>query len=236
MPAVLVIGGSTQTRRTLAASLPQHGFEPTFADTGNDGVTIARRGGFQLVLLEWALSDMPGAEVCRKLEASERTRELPIVVLTAIDTEIDRIVAFELGAVDYVSEPFSVRELLLRLRVALDGKRAHAQPVPPMRERNALLALDFEARRARVLDQEVPLSRREFEMLAALRSRPGVVLTRAMLRESVWGQDAVSLRTVDASVKRLRRKLGAARHAIETVRGVGYRFREAEQPKRSKVA
>jgi two-component system phosphate regulon response regulator PhoB len=234
MPAVLVIGGSPQTRRTLASQLPQHGLDPTFVASGMEAVALAKRGAFSLLVLDWALPDIPGSEVCRKLEAHERTRDLPIVVLTAVDNEIDRIVAFELGVVDYVCEPFSIRELILRLRVALEGKRGHR--TAPARDVAELLSLDFEARRARVRDREVPLSPREFAMLAVLKARPGMVLTREMLRDAVWGSEEVSLRTVDASVKRLRRKLGAARHTVETVRGVGYRFREAEERRRFKVA
>jgi two-component system phosphate regulon response regulator PhoB len=227
MAATLVIGGTDQARRLIGTHLPQEGFEPTFVDSGSDGLSLARRGGFAAVLLDWVLSDMPASEVCRQLKAHERTRNVPVVVVTAVDTEIDRIVAFELGAVDYVIEPFSVRELLLRLRVALDGKRGQSSK-PPAARADTLLMLDFEARRALVRDHEIALSPREFELLAVLQSRPGVVLSRAQLCQSVWGEDGVSLRTVDASVKRLRRKLGPARHAVETVRGVGYRFREVE--------
>ena len=233
MTATLVIGGSDGARRVFATQLPPEGFEPTFASSGAEGVALARRGGFCAVLLDWALVDMPGSEVCRQLKGNERTRPLPVVVVTSVSSEIDRIVAFELGVVDYVTEPFSVRELLLRLRVALDAKgngvKAAAKP-------DALLALDFEARRALVRDHEIALSPREFDLLAVLQGRPGMVLSRTQLRQAVWGEDPVSLRTIDASVKRLRRKLGPARHSVETVRGVGYRFREVDERSRpSKV-
>lgn len=235
MTATLVIGGSDGARRVLATHLPPEGFEPTFAPTGAEGVALARRGGFSAVLLDWALSDMPGSEVCRQLKNHDRTRPLPVVVVTAVSSEIDRIVAFELGVVDYVTEPFSMRELLLRLRVALESKGSSPKTVAA--KPDALLALDFEARRALVRDHEIPLSPREFDLLAVLQGRPGMVLSRLQLRQAVWGEDPVSLRTIDASVKRLRRKLGPARHSVETVRGVGYRFREADERKRpSKVA
>ncbi len=223
MAATLVIGGSDQARRVLGAHLPLEGFEPTFVSTGHEGLSFALRGGFSAVLLDWVLSDMPASEVCRQLKSHDRTRELPVVIVTALNAEIDRIVAFELGAVDYIVEPFSVRELMLRMRVALESKASARKPAT--NKPDALLALDFEARRARVRDHEVALSPREFDLLAVLQGRPGAVLSRLQLRQSVWGEEGVSLRTVDASVKRLRRKLGAARHAVETVRGVGYRFR-----------
>lgn len=231
MPATLVIGGSDGARRIFATQLPPEGFEPTFAATGAEGIALARRGGFAAVLLDWTLSDMSGSEVCRQLKGNERTRSLPVVVVTAVSSEIDRIVAFELGVVDYVTEPFSMRELLLRLRVALDAKGNAAKAV--VERPDTLLSLDFEARRALVRDHEIPLSPREFDLLAVLQGRPGMVLSRSQLRQAVWGEDPVSLRTIDASVKRLRRKLGAARQSVETVRGVGYRFREVEQSKRS---
>ena len=236
MTATLVIGGSETARRVFAAQLPPEGFEPTFALTGAEGVALARRGGFGAVLLDWALADMSGSEVCRQLKGNERTRALPVMVVTAVSSEIDRIVAFELGAVDYVTEPFSARELLLRLRVALEAKASAAKSLVPAKV-DSLLALDFEARRALVRDHEIALSPREFDLLAVLQGRPGMVLSRTQLRQAVWGDDPVSLRTIDASVKRLRQKLGAARQSIETVRGVGYRFREVDERKRaSKVA
>ena len=231
MAATLVIGGSEQARRVLGAHLPPEGFEPTFVSTGHEGLSLAQRGGFSAVLLDWVLVDMPASEVCRQLKAHDRTRELPVVVVTSVDAEIDRIVAFELGAVDYIIEPFSVRELMLRMRVAVEGKVSARKQVPAKRE--ALLALDFDARRARVRDHEVALSPREFELLAVLQARPGTVLSRNQLRQSVWGEEEVSLRTIDASVKRLRRKLGPARHAVETVRGVGYRFRKGDERKQA---
>jgi two-component system phosphate regulon response regulator PhoB len=184
--------------------------------------------------MDWALTDMPGSEVCRQLKSHDVTRPLPVVVATAVSSELDRIVAFELGVVDYVTEPFSMRELLLRLRVALAAKRA--APKAPTKDPDTTLALDFDARCALVRSHEVALSPREFELLAALLARSGMVLSRAQLRQAVWCEEQVSLRTVDASVKRLRRKLGVARLSIETVRGVGYRFRDVDaRDQRAKV-
>jgi len=226
MTSVLVIGGSELARRQIAAHLPTEGFEPLFVAEGREGIAMARRGSFAIVLLDWVLPDMPGSEVCRQLKANAVTRQVPVIVVTALNHEIDRIVAFELGAVDYVVDPFSVRELSLRLRVAIDSKTPPAPTLAP-RDLDAVLALDVEARRALVRGQEIPLSPRELAALAALLARPGIVLSRTQLRQEVWGAAQVSLRTVDASMKRLRRKLGPARYAIETVRGVGYRFRSA---------
>jgi two-component system phosphate regulon response regulator PhoB len=227
MIATLVIGGSELACRTLATHLPLEGFEPQFVASGAEGVMRAKNSSFAVLLLDWQLPDMAGSEVCRQLKLSALTRDLPLIVVTALDAEIDRIVAFELGALDYVIEPFSVRELTLRLRVALEGK----SPIRPVERRargHELLTLDFQARCALVQGREIALSPREFAVLSALRRQPGLVISRLQLRKTVWGAEAVSLRTVDASMKRLRRKLGSARHTIETVRGVGYRFRALE--------
>ncbi len=223
MVSTLVIGGTQSARKLLDEHLRPEGFQPSFAGSAREGLALAARGSYGLVVLDMVLPDMTGTEVVRQLKQAEHTRLLPIVVVTTLDTEIDRIVAFELGAVDYITEPFSVRELLLRLRVAVSGKGSAVEPRVPARY--GLLVLDFDARRALVRDDEVALSPREFDLLAVLHGRTGGVCSREHLREAVWGDTEVSLRTVDASVKRLRKKLGPARDTVETVRGVGYRFR-----------
>lgn len=208
----------------LARPLESEGFDATFVPTGQQGLALAARRAFRLILLDWKLPDMPGTEVCRQLKQESRVRDVPIVVVTEIDTEIDRVVAFELGAIDYITSPFSVRELLLRLRVAVFGKVSPSDAHP--RVGNGAPALDYASRHAVVQGEEVALSPREFDLLCTLCAKPGVVQSRTQLRDAVWGGSLVSLRTVDASVKRIRRKLAAGRHAIETVRGVGYRFRD----------
>lgn len=226
MISTLVIGGSDVVRRLLGQHLRPEGYNPTFAGSAREGLALAARGAFGLVVLDMLLPDLPGTEVVRQLKQAQHTREVPVVVVTTLDTEIDRIVAFELGAVDYVTEPFSIRELLLRLRVALTDKTAPGEARAPARY--GLLVLDFDTRRALVRNDEVALSPREFDLLAVLHARTGGVCSRAQLREAVWGDARVSLRTVDASVKRLRKKLGPARDAVETVRGVGYRLRSED--------
>jgi two-component system phosphate regulon response regulator PhoB len=225
MIRVLMIGGGEARFTRLEQAMRPAGYEATYVESGAEGLALARRGGFKLILLDMLLPDMQGTEVCRQLKRAQGTRDSSVIVVTELDTEIDRIVAFELGAVDYVTDPFSVRELLLRLRVALarmGGNDRRAQVS------SSVLTLDLEARRAMVHEREVELSPRELDLLAALYARRGVVQSRTELRDAVWGDSAVSLRTVDASVKRLRHKLGQARIAIETVRGIGYRYRELE--------
>ncbi|MGD8860986.1 MAG: response regulator transcription factor [Myxococcales bacterium] len=230
MVSALVIGGSETARELLEEHMRPEGFDPVFAASGREGLSLAARGGFGLAVVDLVLPDMPGTEVIRQLKQAPYARTLPVVVVTRLDTEIDRIVAFELGAVDYVTEPFSVRELLLRMRVAVSEKASAEEPRRPAP--HGVLVLDFEARRALVRDEEVALSPREFELLSALHARGGGVCSREQLRETVWGDEGVSLRTVDASIKRLRKKLGAARFTVETVRGVGYRFRDGEDQRK----
>jgi two-component system phosphate regulon response regulator PhoB len=177
-----------------------------------------------VVLLDLMLPDIPGTEVCRQLKGDPRTRHVPVVMLTAKGDEVDRVVGFELGADDYVTKPFSVRELVLRLRAVL--RRA-----PPVRgadrprERVGPIRLDVEGHRAFVDDAEIALTPLEFRLLATLMARLGRVQSREQLLEDVWGMSAdLETRTVDTHVKRLREKLGSGRELLETVRGVGYRL------------
>jgi two-component system phosphate regulon response regulator PhoB len=166
--------------------------------------------------------------VCRELRRHELTRSTPILFLTARDNEIDRVVAFEIGADDYVSKPFSVRELVLRIRALL--RRAKMPKEKPANGGEASferLRVDPEAHQAWVDGKEVALTALEFRLLHTLMSRRGRVQTRTQLLEDVWGVHAdVTTRTVDTHVKRLREKLGEAGAYIETLRGVGYRFKD----------
>jgi two-component system phosphate regulon response regulator PhoB len=171
------------------------------------------------------LPDLPGTEVCRRLREHERTRELPIVMCTAKDTEIDRVVGFEVGADDYVVKPFSVRELALRVRAML--RRSQRTEAESEILRFGRLKVDREAHRVWIDDAEVTLTALEFRLLYTFLSRKGRVQSREALLSDVWGIDAeVTTRTVDTHVKRLREKLGEVGDYIETLRGVGYRFRD----------
>jgi two-component system phosphate regulon response regulator PhoB len=178
-----------------------------------------------LVLLDLMLPGVPGTEICKRLKGSSKTANVPVLMLTARGEEIDRVLGFELGADDFVTKPFSVRELMLRIKSVL-RRRAVEQP-PAVRERVGPIRVDVEARRVYVAEQEVVLTALEFKLLISLMARAGRLQSREQLLDEVWGlSPETRTRTVDTHVKRLREKLGQARHLLETVRGSGYRLVE----------
>ena len=224
---ILVIEDEVDLATTLEYSLKREGYQVRVAHTGRAGLEAAALEPVpDLVVLDLMLPDLSGTEVCRRLRENERTRELPIVMCTAKGSELDRVVGFEVGADDYVVKPYSVRELLLRIRALLRRSQrtetAAGEPVKFGR-----LRLDREAHRAWVDEVELSLTALEFRLLSAFLARKGRVQTRDSLLSDVWGIEAdVTTRTVDTHVKRLREKLGEAGAYIETLRGVGYRFRD----------
>ena len=169
------------------------------------------------------LPDMSGTEVCRQLKSDPRTRAVPVIVLTARGEELDRVVGFELGADDYVVKPFSVRELILRVRAVLRraGQQRSDKPVTEL----GPVRIDADAHRAWVRGEPLDLTPLEFKLLSTLVTRAGRVQSRERLLADVWEMSSeLETRTVDTHVKRLREKLGPARDMLETVRGVGYRL------------
>jgi two-component system phosphate regulon response regulator PhoB len=187
---------------------------------------LARELKPDLVLLDIMLPDLSGTEVCRMLKGDPELRGTPVMIVSARGEEIDRVVGFELGVDDYVTKPFSVRELVLRVHAVL-RRRATQDPVAPPVKFGHLL-IDREAHRVWVGTDEVALTALEFKLLLTMYDRRDRVQTRDALLEHVWGvRSRISSRTVDAHVKRLREKLGPARDYVETVRGIGYRFARA---------
>ena len=198
-----------QTRRALdgRAALQQAALEPVP----------------DLVLLDLMLPDMSGIEVCRRFRMDDRTRRMAVVMLTAKTDEIDRVVGFEVGADDYVTKPFSVRELLLRVRAVL--RRVQPDPTDAAEMVFGPVRVDSEGYRVWVEDTEIHLTPLELRLLVTLLSRRGRVQSRERLLEDVWDMRGdVATRTVDTHVRRLREKLGPAGELVETIRGVGYRF------------
>lgn len=223
---VLVIEDEADLATTLEYNLRTEGFEVRLAHTGKHGLALATTEPLpDIIVLDLMLPDLSGTEICRRLREQERTRDIPVVMCTAKGEEIDRVVGFEVGADDYVVKPFSVRELVLRIRALL--RRAHRTEGEPSLIRFGRLKIDRDAHRAWVDDAEIALTALEFRLLHAFMSRKGRVQTRDALLSDVWGIEAdVTTRTVDTHVKRLREKLGEAGAYIETLRGVGYRFKD----------
>ncbi len=226
---VLLIDDEPALVEAVAFSLRQQGLLTRAAHTGGEGLRLARHEPLpDLILLDLMLPDLSGTEICRRLRADPQTSGIPIIMLTARADEIHRVNGFEVGADDYVTKPFSGRELLLRVRAVL--RRTTSSTEPPAVQRFGGLSLDFEGHRVWWHEEPLTLTALEFRLLRTLCEREGRVQSRFQLLEEIWGGDAtVSERTVDTQVKRLRVKLGEAGGLIRTIRGVGYRFDSAPE-------
>ena len=224
MSLLLLVDDELDLLRPLEFSLRREGFQTRLARTGAEALAGAvEQPQPDLIVLDLMLPDLSGTEVCRRLKADPATARIPVVMLTARGEEIDRVVGFELGAEDYVVKPFSSRELVLRLRAIL--RRVTVEAEEDATQRFGRLRLDTAAHRVWVDDEEISLTALEFRLLTTLLQRRGRVQTRERLLEDVWGMHAaVTTRTVDTHVKRLRQKIGDAGTYVETIRGVGYRF------------
>jgi len=224
-PLVLIVDDERDLVRLLEFNLQHAGFETAVAYAGEDALQKVRQRIPDLIVLDLMLPDIPGNEVCRQLKASPRTRHVPVLMLTARTDEVDRVVGFEVGADDFVTKPFSVRELVLRIRAIL--RRGSGAEADEAREQVGPIRVDPGAHRAYVEGQEITLTALEFKLLTTFMSRLGRVQTREALLQDVWGVSSdLQTRTVDTHVKRLREKLGSGRDLIETVRGIGYRMVE----------
>jgi two-component system phosphate regulon response regulator PhoB len=222
---ILVVDDEPDLLELVRFNLSQAGYDVAVAATGTDALAGMRRRPPDLLVLDWMLPDLPGTEVLKRLRADETLRGVPVLMLTAKGEEVDRVVGLELGADDYVTKPFSPRELVLRVGAILRRSLPAGDPARVLEAGE--LALDPERHRCMVSGAAVELTAKEFRLLETLMRRPGRVLSRDRLLGEVWGTEiAVTERTIDTHMKRLREKLGDAGQAIETVRGVGYRFAE----------
>jgi len=222
---VLVVDDERDIVELVRYNLAQAGFRVVSAADGRQALDLARRERPDLIVLDLMLPVMPGAEVARLLKQDEATRETPILMLTARGEEVDRIVGFELGADDYVVKPFSPRELVLRVQAIL---RREGQEGGEERIAFEPLVIDLAAHTVSLKGKEIGLTTTEFKLLHRLARRPGRAFSRDQLLSEVWGYGGeVETRTVDTHMKRLRAKLGSVGEWIQTVRGVGYRFRPA---------
>jgi two-component system phosphate regulon response regulator PhoB len=228
---ILVVDDEPDLQRLLTFNLRNAGFEAEAVATGEEGIAAAARARPAVIVLDVMLPDMQGFDVCRRIRASADLADVPIMLLTARSDEQDRVRGFEVGTDDYVVKPFSVREIVMRVRalVRLASERRGVPVVdPPEVLRWKDLEVDVARRRAFVDGNEVLLRPLELKLIATLLSAPGKVFTRVELLDRVWGTSGeISPRTVDTHVRRLRDALHSHGHAVETVFRSGYRLRAA---------
>jgi two-component system response regulator RegX3 len=220
---VLLVEDEESYRDPLAYLLRREGFEVSQAATGPEALTEFERAGADIVLLDVMLPGIPGTEVCRRIRA---TSDVPVIMVSARDEEVDKVVGLELGADDYVTKPYSSRELVARIRAVLRRGREPGQDRPLLQ--SGSVRMDVDRHRVTVEGVEVPMPLREFELLEMFLRHPSRVLTRQQLIERVWGADYVGdTKTLDVHIKRLRAKIEsdpARPTMLTTVRGVGYRL------------
>jgi two-component system phosphate regulon response regulator PhoB len=225
-PRILIIEDERALTEVLSYNLQREGYETMVAHDGQEGLRKAQMQVPDLILLDLMLPRLDGLEVCRQLRAAEQTRHVPILMLTAKAEETDQVVGFSMGADDYVTKPFSVKVLLQRIK-ALQRRAETGAEVGDAIEHLGV-RIDRVRHRASVDDRDLSLTPTEFRLLECLLRQPGRAFTRPQLMDAAIGEGAIVLeRTIDVHVKTLRRKLGQETDYIETVRGVGYRFRES---------
>ncbi len=225
MATVLLVEDDPDIRSVLDFNLRREGFDTVLAEYGSKALRFLSEGQVDLVVLDLMLPDISGLDVCREARRGEG-RQVPIIMLTAKGHESDRLEGFECGADDYLAKPFSMRELMMRIRAVMRRFRgqAVAQSESTRLEAHGII-VDQAAHKVFVAGAEVTLTLTEYQLLVMLMQRPGRVFSRRQLLVQVWKMpETVVTRTVDTHVKRLREKLGGAGFAIETVRGVGYRL------------
>jgi len=222
---ILVCDDEPDIRDLLAINLRREGYEVVTCDRGLDALEAAREHKPDLIVLDLMLPDIQGTEVCKRLRGQTATSQIPVLMLTARTEEIDRVVGFEVGADDYVTKPFSTRELILRVRAILRRAPTAAEESSDEPIVVGPIRIDVAAHRVWVSDEELALTATEFRLLYTLVTRAGRVQSRGRLLQDVWEMPPdLNTRTVDTHVKRLREKLREAADMVETVRGVGYRF------------
>ena len=221
---VLVVEDETSYSEALSYVLRKEGFDVAIAETGPDALAEFERGGADIVLLDLMLPGLPGTEVCRQIR---QTSSVPIIMVSAKDTEVDKVVGLELGADDYVTKPYSPRELVARIRAVL--RRGSVDEVDDASALEAgTVRMDVDRHLVTVDGEIVKLPLKEFELLEYFMRNPGRVLTRGQLIDRVWGADYVGdTKTLDVHVKRLRAKIEPDPTnpiSLTTVRGLGYKF------------
>lgn len=223
MKTILAIDDERDLLELIEYTLEKAGFLVLKARTGAEGMAIARQHHPDLIVLDIMLPEMDGWEVCRQLKAEPRTRQIPIVMVTAKAEEGDKVLGLELGADDYVTKPFSPRELLARVRAVL--RRTDRDAAAPDVVKVAELTIDSRSHSVTVGERRIALTATEFNILRHLAERAGQVVSRESLIEGAIGEEAVVVdRTIDVHMTALRKKLGKSARMIETVRGLGYKM------------
>ena len=225
----LIIEDDRDIAELVQYNLSQEKIASEICPSGAQALNRVRKTPPDLIVLDLMLPDMGGLEICKALKSDPKTRAIPVLILTAKGEEVDRIVGFEVGADDYITKPFSPRELVLRAKVIL--RRIKERELISRTEPLSFgrLSIDPSRFQVKVGQDEIRLTAIEFKLLKYLMSNKGRVSTRDMLLDQVWGYEAaLTTRTVDTHIKRLREKLGKVGDYIETIRGIGYRFKEKE--------
>ena len=220
---IYIVEDEPDIRETLEYNFSNEGFEVFTAPDGEEALSNIKKVLPDVLILDLMLPGLSGLDVCKSIRADDDIRDMSIIMLTAKGEEIDRVIGFELGADDYVTKPFSVRELILRVKVLL--KKQSESLVENKLVTFGPIRIDLDAHELKINDKEIVLTALEFKLLQHLVKRKGRVQTREQLLGDVWGYSAeVTTRTVDTHIKRLREKLGNTSDYIQTIRGVGYRF------------
>jgi DNA-binding response OmpR family regulator len=225
LQSILIIEDDADIAESLQYNFKREGFRPVIAESGEKGLRLAldEKNPPSLVILDLMLPGMSGMELCRRLRREPLTEKTPIIMLTAKAAEIDKIAGLELGADDYIVKPFSVKEVVARVRAVL--RRVEKDTIERYEDSN--LSIDFADMRVVCSGEDVRLTRKEFALLTHLIKNTGRVATRQNLLDNVWGYSYFGdTRTLDVHIRRLRQKLGSCGSCIETVVGVGYRFIE----------
>jgi two-component system phosphate regulon response regulator PhoB len=228
MSSILVIEDEKDILDLVEYNLKQSGFKVLTAIDGGLGLELAIKERPDLIVLDLMLPVMDGKDVCRALKSNPITKAIPILMLTAKAEELDRVIGLELGADDYVTKPFSPREVILRIKAILRRMTSEKEDEKVIRIGDLLI--DVDRHLVSIKDEPISLTSTEFKLLVELASKRGRVQTRQSLLERVWGYTYEGYdRTVDTHIRRLREKLGDMAEYIETLRGFGYRFRENEE-------
>ena len=221
---ILIIEDEPDIRKNLEYNLSREGYSVLTAASIAEAEQLIYSNNLSLILLDLMLPDGSGLDLCKKMKSDPDVQNLPIIILTAKDDEVDKVVGFELGADDYVTKPFSVRELILRIKAVL--KRGdNKKDIVEIDRQFGDLKIDIDSHEVYVDGELINLTALEFKLLMQLVDRRGRVQAREQLLADVWGYSAeVTTRTVDTHIKRLREKLGSMGKYVQTIRGVGYKF------------